>query len=538
MPDDQEKDDQDERLSVPPAIVAAAELSDRDFPYTFVGRRKEWEKFEQHIRRGMRGAKGSTFTFHGPPGIGKTAIMSEFMRRCQGLAEPDPAKPIHPAKAGREEAAPANDGALPAKTKRLVCLKVATRALEQSPRKLMHSITKAMFAQEQASLHPSPRNEYMKKQLRALLQKGATWMAIFRAREKDAFNVVDTLNSLTDDSPMDECVAAYATEVWAPHVAIALFVDEMQNCDKTKNAMDILETVHLGELEAPMMSVLFGLPGLLAKLDQMGLSRPADEAVSRVGTLPEGDWRLTVDRQFQALGMLPGPPAGHAHRRAAWLDFAAACGFSEQAADQWVRDAAQGVSQRAQGFPQHIAIGLKNVCRALVDGKDAFSPDNPLHDIAANKHDKAKERYYNALLSPPMEHKTTFDDPSSALPMLADYVVGLGAICRICATHPDGARRAQAVEILAKFGTESEAKVALGLACAKGILTVGKQGDNEEGADYQWVGQPVIPSLSAHLQDWYADSLVRKETKAIAIRDEFNIHPCKPASGNHPDDRK
>ena len=526
MRDDQEKDDQDEPSPVPLAIAGAAELSDRDFPYTFVGRQKEWEKFERHIRRGMRGAKGSTFAFHGPPGIGKTAIMSEFMRRCQGLAEPSPAKSIH--LAGREEAAPANDGALLGKTKRLVCLKVATRALERSPRKLMHSITKAMFAQEQASAHPSPRNEHMKKQLKALLQKDATWVAIFRAREKDAFNVVDSLNSLTDDSPMDECVTAYSTDVWAPHVAIALFVDEMQNCDKTKNAMDILETVHLGELETPMMSVLFGLPGLLAKLDQMGLSRPEDEAISRVGTLPEGGWRLTVDRQFQALGMLPDPPAEHVHRRAAWLSFAAACGFSEQAADQWARSAAHGVSQRAQGFPQHIAIGLKNVCQALVEGKDSFSPDNFLHDIAANKHDKAKERYYNALLSPPMQNKTTFDDPSSALPMLADYVVGLGAICRSCATHPDGARRTQAVEILTKFGTESEAKVALGLACAKGILTVGKQGGNEEGADYQWVGQPVIPSLSAHLQDWYADSLVRKEAKAIAIRDEFNIHPRKP----------
>ena len=532
MRDDQGKDDQDERPPVPSAIAGAAALSDRDFPYTFVGRQKEWEKFEQHIRRGMRGAKGSTFAFHGPPGIGKTAIMSEFMRRCQGLAEqspdePSPAKSIHPAGAGRGEAAPANDGALPAKTKHLVCLKVATRALEQSPRKLMHSITKAMFAQEQASAHPSPRNEHMKKQLKALLQKDATWVAIFRAREKDAFNVVDSLNSLTDDSPMDECVTAYSTDVWAPHVAIALFVDEMQNCDKTKNAMDILETVHLGELETPMMSVLFGLPGLLAKLDQMGLSRPEDEAISRVGTLPEGGWRLTVDRQFQALGMLPDPPAEHVHRRAAWLSFAAACGFSEQAADQWARSAAHGVSQRAQGFPQHIAIGLKNVCQALVEGKDSFSPDNPLHDIAANKHDKAKERYYNALLSPPMKNKASFDDPSSALPMLADYVVGLGAICRICATHPDGARRAQAVEILTKFGTESEAKFALGLACAKGILTVGKQGDDEEGADYQWVGQPVIPCLSAHLQDWYADSLARKEAKAIAIRDEFNIHPRK-----------
>ena len=400
------------------------------------------------------------------------------------------------------------------KTQRFVPLILDSETLSSSPRNLARELTEEMRLN--ARMQPEIQDEEFRGKLRKILKTGADVAGALKKNPTAVYDILDGFRGLTDESSLSQCIRAYSQLLWPKNRVIGIFVDEMQICEDTTHLRNNLKSLHLGKLPCPMMLACFGLPGLIGHLRNLGsrdgqpkgLSRFARGSIRSIGTFPQEDWGLAVEMQLQELGMLPNS-CGTSADRSEWLAFAKDRGFTEEAADSWAKTAANGIAERSQGFPQHIFTGVHALCKTLADNSHDFSPENPLHGAACEKHEDARQDYYGELMGDPI---------------LRDYAVGLGAICLLCAkSNEGGVAKHKAESILAQGHSLDGARSALKRACAKGVLSL----DEEKPL---LIMPPVIPTLSGYLQEQFscALNLSSPDPTAIAIQEIHGVAP-RPA---------
>lgn len=106
---------------------------------------------------------------------------------------------------------------------------------------------------------------------------------------------------------------------------IALFVDEGQNISSEGERPYTLASIHQGNAGAPLSVCVFGLPGTLAALSAVGISRTVAERRIRLGPLTQGDCRKAIARCFAQ--------------------------FQVTSADEWK----EAIAARSHNWPQHLA---------------------------------------------------------------------------------------------------------------------------------------------------------------------------------------
>lgn len=459
---------------------------DRESPPVFVGRLAEIDAFEENVRMASDGLAGSTLFFHGVPGVGKTSLMNECVRRMQGAS--------------------VGDGL--ALCVRLPCDEVASAPLE-----FTHALASAVLREAGRS------GERGRRILKALAD--ATAIA------KDAravYKAIDAANGLTMGSSLTSCLNAYAGQIWKRKHTLVVCFDEFQDCEASRTARNATRTLHIRSHEAKIAVACFGLPAMVPMLsdpDQFALSRLSADSLLRVEVMDKDEGCEAIARTLDHLGFAEsGGASSKADKvlREEWVSFAESSGFDREARAAWRNDAIKAMDSRCQGFPQHITSGCRALCGMLLERGGEFSPQNNLLQAVAELHEQNKRAYYDQRLSGP----------------LGQHRFALGAVCRLCACSPDGMVAEQDALEMFRAGDDGggavpddQAARMLQDAVRKGVL-----GDVRVGAIPK-VAPPPVPSMEKHLIVMFEEGLEAKHPPVVAMQRKFSAEQeVRLAKGN------
>ena len=433
---------------------------DRSAPYAFAGRKRELALCDAAVDAAAgNNPEGLTTLVYGAPGMGKTALAREFMRRAQG---------------GRRNGL------------KVLCAKVDPSALSAHPLTLVRALNEQLLIAHAESCG----------KLEAVRQGGIALadMALQLQFKRGAYELNDARHALTADSGLTECLNAYAAHLWPPNSLVAIVVDEMQDCAVDQRAKAAMRILHTRTHSARVALLCFGLPNTPQVLDNLGVSRTADQTDLLLGCLSPSEARTVVDGTFRALGM--------DWRNGEWQGLVRKAGGGEAKWDAWRHRLGAGIVRRSGNFPQHLTVGLQAACEHILESREAFL-DAAALDAAARGHEAAKERHYARLLR----------DAE-----LANRAFALGAVCRLMAHVPAcSMTQSDATQVVRDGFAEDEpdawaqAKAVLDAAIRKGVLVCG------EAAGEVVLSPPNIPSLAQHLQELFAQALQKESRRALAL---------------------
>ena len=250
----------------------------------FSGREKEIRLFRSVVNALSMGIQGdATIAVEGPPGAGKTALLSQFEEKLQKLPVAE--------SSGRRWLPVFLDG---------------TQAM--SPPEVMESINEAMAIQlsrdfvaadEQgghgaADIRPrlakllglEPSKEVLSA-AKGVLDRGVSAMGFsIGARQGASPRTIQAASRL--------CARDWSD--WQ----IVLLIDEAQDISAQGHDADpgTLKSIHQGSAGAPLSFCAFGLPGTVAALRDVGVSRRRGGHTLRLSGLEDWEARMAVDRCF------------------------------------------------------------------------------------------------------------------------------------------------------------------------------------------------------------------------------------------------
>ena len=231
-----------------------------------------------------------------------------------------------------------------------------------------------------------------------------------------------------------------------------LLIDEAQGMtgDMSNGESSLLKALHEGRHGFPLTAVLSGLSDTLQVLRELGVSRLSEGAAHALGPLSGSECREAV---------------------AALLDRHRVKGGAEDRAE-W----AGAISERCNGWPQHLHNYLAGTARSLIDaGGDLARAEL---DAALEHGDRARVNYYNARL--------------------AGLAPAHGAIRSILSRIPDGGLLTGEVMAMAQR-TATEAGFDNGPQFYKALLHAGVL--HEDGA---LMCHCPIPSFRRHILDTFS----------------------------------
>ena len=454
------------------AMQHYVDLHERSAPMAFVGRDEVLADLMSAVKTtaANEDAEGMTRVVQGVPGAGKTSVCREFIRRHQNE------EMVWTDEDDRENRAA------------VFCVSLDPGALNAPPLTFVQGI------HEKWKRHCRKLEAGLAKAGRAHLDRLSDIVRLWLKRSTEHESVEKT-GALTEHSSLDACIGAYCHDYWGEDMVIALCIDEAQNCPGTAHAKAILGGLHNRDHPARIAPLLFGLPNTLDHVsDQekgLGLSRLNDEVIHDICLLEPGQPREIVVGTFDRLGLEWSNPGWSGHLRS--------LGFSPIQWDDWRNRVADAIAEGSSDFPQHVTLGLRAACQALIDRRETLAPtglDAMLKDIRTTHHQR-KTSYYQRRLSSVIQYGAAF-----------------GAICRKAAGSPYGSVAEEearaAIEAAAPEKGHSlaadRADAILKQALGKGILRQMQDGE---------VGPPPIPSMSTHLEALLQEALDKGRSHAV-----------------------
>lgn len=484
----------DSRAAPPKACLAMREyVADQEAgaPLVFAGRDAVLADLWAGARATAkdRNPPRMTRVVQGIPGAGKTSACAEFIARRNG--EIIPASP------------PDVSAQVVSKPRMALCLEMPVSAMNQPPRDFV------------VTLH-----ERLRRMQRAGETACAGWSR-FRWRINDAgdhfltairkldagHDKIARMRGLKDSSPLDQCLAAYDDEGWSEDFVMVLCFDEAQDCEPSQHARNIARELHNNTHTARIIPMFFGLPNtrehLADRRKGLGLSRVNVDCVHNIGALAPHESREVVQGTMDALGA--------SWESAEWRKHCGSVGFTPMQWEDWRERAAAAILEGACDFPQHITLGLRAFCRAMIARNGGFAPadaDDAMKEIRED-HDRAKVEYYR-------ERTAGLDE----------FAAAFGAVCRKATASPAGAVTMESALRAISAGadaneppTAAQARTILNLAISKGALTKCLGGR---------IAPPSIPSMSSHLDGLLQESLLLEEPHAVRVAQAMGLNDAIP----------
>ena len=325
-----------------------AQITGRGVPF-FSGRESELSVFRRVANILSRGRLGNaSIVVEGPPGVGKSALMCQFMEEMRSLP--------------------------PAGERRWLPVPLAAGSAE-SPPDIADAIDAAIVSKLAADLLASESAEA------TLLERlGDYWGKLEpgRARAK-AKEFLDrggsvlgfSLGASREGPPRSIAQAAARRPAWQSW-QIVLMIDEAQGIKSGEQhaGAGTLSALHQGIVRAPVSFCAFGLPGTLLALGDVGVSRLADGRSIHLRGLDSRAAGQTVERCFKAFGVRGG---------AAWRE---------------------AILARAANWPQHLAVYLNAAVRQLREtSPERMDAGSAGFEAAMREGDRARANYYRQRIA-------------------------------------------------------------------------------------------------------------------------------------------
>ncbi len=315
----------------------------------FSGRETEISAFREMANGLSQGlAANASIVVEGPPGVGKSALMCQFMEEMRSLPPTGGRKwlPV-PLSAGSAE----------------------------SPPDIADAIDAAIVPRLAADLLASESAET------TLLEKlGDYWGKLEPARARArAREFLDrgggvpgfSLGASREGPPRSIAQAAARRPAWQSW-QIVLMIDEAQGIRPGERHAGggTLSALHQGIVRAPVSFCAFGLPGTLLSLDDVSVSRLSGGRAIHLQGLDDRAAGQTVERCFKAFGVRNG---------GAWRE---------------------AILARAANWPQHLAVYLNAAIRQLREaGPERMDAGGADLEAALREGDRARARYYEQRLA-------------------------------------------------------------------------------------------------------------------------------------------
>ena len=356
-----------------------AQITGRGVPF-FSGREAEIRMFRKVANALLLERQGNaTVVVEGPPGAGKSALMSQFMEEMRSFP---PVAPVGrrwlPVEIDAESAESPPGIANRIDEAIIVRLAKGVLALGEGPEKAVETagLVEKLGTYWGAGLSV----EKARSKARALLDRGGSLLGV-------------SLGASRDEPPRTLDEAAGRRPAWQSW-QIVLLIDEAQQLVRGQPhaGRGTLSALHKGTVRAPVSFCAFGLPGTLAALADAGVSRPTGGRTILLGGLDDTAARHMVNRCFEALGVTNG---------AAWRE---------------------AILARSANWPQHLATylaeAIEQIREASPEGGDAGAADL---EAAMRTGDLERAEYYGRRLSRLGRHCGEFEEVARELvPFLRD----------------------------------------------------------------------------------------------------------------------
>ncbi len=373
-------------------------------PPFFSGRVDEINAFRALLARSAAGERSdATFVIEGPPGAGKTALVSQLVAEVEGFGVPpqggagwlpvllsasDTASPRR-----IERRVNAAIGAYLAAPHRSAERRQAVAAVEeeadlqqvfdeergvlQEALELVKDGGRNLVSAVQAHADTDPTLTETTDRIKRFLRKvaGRPGAAAARSVLQRGVGVMGVSlgpqPGVADETLID--VVAEMESAWRPY-RLVLFVDEGQNIPATRpradnEVPDALAAIHQGRTAAPISLCVAGLVGTAAALKRVGVSR------------------IDAGRKWH-LGGLSEDDCGKAVRRCLTQ-------FKVHNGNGWIAP----IAERAAGWPQHLAgyllAAMEEISRHPLPGGDGFDAAQADFHAALRGGDAIREDFYS-----------------------------------------------------------------------------------------------------------------------------------------------
>ena len=460
--------------SIADRLRRLVETRDRHQPVAFVGRKDELRHLQGVVDVMRAGpVKGALRVVQGAPGTGKTSLCGHFQDQL-----------IHDDALRAALAQGQEDSGLHAP---VLCADLSCADLAKIPLDLVRTISQRIGETLQSASTRSVEDKLgVSAQVGGALRASLGLLAqkLFRGKSWD--DIREATFGLNQRSSLEDCVNAYVDHAWPPDCAIALCMDEAQNCDvESGQAKENLQALCAGEHRGRLPLLCFGLANTIGVLDQMGVSRPPDDAVRTLACLNPGEGLQAIERTLDALGLSGSNRAWSAHLES--------LGMTAAEWDSWRARTAAELADASGEFPQHVATALISLGESLLGMDTGQRFDDALRQDVLAKHQERRIAYYEGRLG------------SAAL---ARHRLALGAICELLhrrSAQGGNVMRAESVSLL-KLGDDDgqpvqNARDVLDAAVARGVLgqTIRRGGQGRTGLAV--ITGPPIQSMQTHLRD-------------------------------------
>lgn len=271
------------------------QITGRGVPF-FSGREAEVRVFRRVANALLLGQQGNaTVVVEGPPGAGKSALMAQFMEEMRSFP-------------------PAGSGG-----RRWLPVEIDAEAAE-SPADIADEIDRAIVVRLAKGLlapREGPEGEGAPSGL--VKRLGEYWGANLNAAKARSMakEFLDrggsvlgfSLGASREGPPRTLAQAAGRRPAWQSW-QIVLMIDEAQGIEpgQPHAGRGTLSAMHKGTVKAPVSFCAFGLPGALAALGEVNVSRLTSGRTIHLASLDNNAARHTVNRCFNALGVANGAP--------------------------------------------------------------------------------------------------------------------------------------------------------------------------------------------------------------------------------------
>ena len=335
-----------------------AQITGRGVPF-FSGRESELGVFRRVVNALSRNRRGNTtIVVEGPPGVGKSALMCQFMEEMRALP---------PTGAGGRRWLPV----------------LVSASDAESPPYLADAIDAAIVGQLAADLLASESLPGKSGETASFVERlseywgGDIDLARARTRAREFFDrggsVMGFSRGASREGPPKTLseAAGRRSNAWQSW-QIVLMIDEAQGIQpgERRAGGGTLSALHQGIVRAPVSFCAFGLPGTLLALGDVGVSRPSGGRAIHLRGLDDRAAGQTVDRCFKSFGVRNGAP---------WRE---------------------AILARAANWPQHLAAYLNAAVRQLrEDSPERMNAGEADMEAAMREGDRVRARYYEQRLA-------------------------------------------------------------------------------------------------------------------------------------------
>ena len=461
--------------SIRESVIRLVDRSDRKSPLAFVGREAELDHLDGAVRSAVDGEpplQTNVRVVQGAPGMGKTALCEEFMKRTAARGERN----------GHQ----------------VVCAPLHPSDLSTPPLTLVKAISERI---NDAQGEDVP---HLRKKVVDATKGGVQAVQNFFRSEGWA-ELKNQRHGLSDSSTLESCLDAFAQYVWEYGLTIVLMLDEAQNCDvNSQQTKNNAQAIYNGRHKARMPLLCFGLPDTTQVLDQLKISRIPALSVWDIGLLNPGEGREVIKRTLDHAGLSEADDD--------WMAHIKSMGMTAAEWRTWREALVDGLDEASDDFPQHLTAGLIAACKGVLNLPVGRKPDEALLRDIAEMHRERKREYYSGRLRSPA---------------VTNHNAAFGAICRLAEKSGNGlVRWDDAVEIVAagRHASAQDADDILKTAINKGVLGC------DDIANPDFIAPPPIPSMQAHLGMRYDQMLASGQRNAPAMQDIIDGLAPDPAN--------